>query len=233
MASPIGTIVRTGVVIGAVAYCAWPGEDSGPGGAGKPGKPLEIPTALLSPVIQAPPKRNPFRHPDAPPYKHEEPKPLAGTAGRGGIAKGPAAKAPAPNARGGEGTSATAPRGVKNTQQKPDAVDPLAGLMLNATSVSSNYRLAIINGHLYERGQPLKLLDPLSPQFVVQEVLPHKVLLRCRDKTLDLTYSNKPNPAQQSKGGTRATQPSRSATTSTVNRPRGPVTTSHGNIRAK
>jgi hypothetical protein len=239
MATPIGTIARTAVVLGVVGYCAWPGDDSGSNAAGKPSsKPLEIAASQLTPTIQAPPKRNPFRAADAPPFKFQDSEQVAGATPRNGTATSATAKAssktvrdgtavsgtakePSKNARGSTGTSATVSQGTKSTSQKTDAVDPLAGLVLNATSVRDNYCLAMINGRLYERGQPLKLSDPSTPQMVVQEVFPHKVLLRYQERLLVLDYSRKPIPASNAKGSKPAAQPSRPAAlpTATARRP--------------
>jgi hypothetical protein len=184
----MGTIARAGVAIGVVAYCLWPASEPGADAKGQAAGPLEIAAAQLSPAIQPPPTRNPFRPADAPPNRFADADQAAKAAARGGSA---AAKG---SARGAASAIA----------------DPLADLVLGATSVGSR-RLAIINGRLYEPGQAVPLPEPSPGRCVVEEIRPYQVVLHCGDRRLALNYADKATGLQQAKGNNHPGPPPRPA----------------------
>jgi hypothetical protein len=63
-------------------------------------------------------------------------------------------------------------------------------LVLNATCIMGEERLAIINGRTYRPKDTLVGPNPAAPPCVITEILPHKVLLECQGKRLQLCYAD-------------------------------------------
>jgi hypothetical protein len=86
------------------------------------------------------------------------------------------------------------PTEKKVAEAKPAAAEAakefFASLALNATYLTGEQRLAIINGQIYKQKDKLKQQNPSIPPFIVAQILPYEVLLECEGKTLHLRYSN-------------------------------------------
>jgi hypothetical protein len=97
--------------------------------------------------------------------------------------------------------------GAAKAKTPGKTVDPLSGLTLNATCIVGNQRLAVINGRVYAPREKLPVgKSPNSPYQLVS-VDPHKVMLECEGKTVELKYSDLPSrsaPASGAKSGSTA-----------------------------
>jgi|GEM_PF-4272724 len=69
-------------------------------------------------------------------------------------------------------------------------------LVLNATCITGEQRLAIINGRTYRLKDTLDKSNAAAPSWVIAEILPHKVLLECQGKRLQLCYADRVAEAQ-------------------------------------
>jgi hypothetical protein len=67
-----------------------------------------------------------------------------------------------------------------------------SGLILNATLVMGQQRLAYINGRVYREKEAISIegRGPDAPTWVVTSILPHKVLLSYQGTPLQLNYTN-------------------------------------------
>jgi hypothetical protein len=71
-----------------------------------------------------------------------------------------------------------------------DASPDLAGLVLNATCITREQRIAIINGRVYKQKDTIAAPNAADSRYVLVDILPHKVVLECRGKRLPLCYAN-------------------------------------------
>jgi hypothetical protein len=76
------------------------------------------------------------------------------------------------------------------TTEKGAAEIPSLGLVLNATCIVGEQRLAIINGHIYKEKESIPRSGDDATSCVVTSILPHKVLLSCQGESLQLGYAN-------------------------------------------
>ena len=173
MASPIGKLAPTAVVVVAVSYCAWPYVFPSSDGAAKQAAAMpEIAATQLSPVILPPPKRDPFQELDGAVNR---------TADRNN-----AAAAPVAGVHGAAGSrAASAARGKSN-----GPADPLGDLALSATSILADRRLAVINGRIYAEQERLTTQDPSAPPCTVVRILRDRVMLECEGRTTALHYAD-------------------------------------------
>jgi hypothetical protein len=87
---------------------------------------------------------------------------------------------------------ATASKGKPSGKTVADRqADPLAALLLGATSICGNERIAMINGRLYRPGANLAGSDLMAGSLVVEQILPYKVLLRDEGRILELSYPDR------------------------------------------
>jgi hypothetical protein len=66
-------------------------------------------------------------------------------------------------------------------------------LVLNATCIMGRQRFAVINGHVYKEKEAIRRPGDDSPTCFLTAILPHKVLLSDRGKTVQLGYLNLAN----------------------------------------
>jgi hypothetical protein len=216
MELPVSKLVRSAVVLGFVGYCAWPM----PADTGEEKKAAALPKIAaerLSPRLPSSPTRDPFRPVDflalQEEAKQKAEKALlaqkAAAAERAEAAKkvdaarlAAMAEARARIARAAAGTRHKAGKDEKQ-------VDPLAVLTLNGTSILGDDRLAVINGQLYTQGEPLKAKDTSLPPYIVTAISPYQVILRYKDKTVELKYKDPPAraPADESDGEEQRPRP--------------------------
>jgi hypothetical protein len=134
----------------------------------KGGSSLDFSAAVLSPTFPSPPKRDLFELPGATRLVKNK----RGTSKSG-------------HAAGLKGAGFTL----------ADAKD--SGLILNATCIVGQQRLALINGQVYKEKDTIKGKgsgdDPVN--WVITDILPHKVLLLHQGTPLQLSY---PNGAEKS-----------------------------------
>ena len=69
-----------------------------------------------------------------------------------------------------------------------NSTDGPSGLTLSATYIQGERRFAVIDGQVYEQGEPLVVSDPLQAPCIVAEIRADRVLIRQRDRTVELTY---------------------------------------------
>jgi hypothetical protein len=68
------------------------------------------------------------------------------------------------------------------------APDDDGRLVLNATCIMGDKRLAIINGRTYRPNDTLVSSNTKAPPCVITDILPNKVLLECQGKRFQLCY---------------------------------------------
>jgi hypothetical protein len=87
-----------------------------------------------------------------------------------------------------------APKDKKAAPAKIDNVaaakEYFSGLVLNATYLVGERRLATINGHIYKEKDKLNSSEPQVPTFVVSQILPYEVVLECGGQLFHLRYSD-------------------------------------------
>jgi hypothetical protein len=77
-----------------------------------------------------------------------------------------------------------------------------AGLVLNATCIVGQQRMAVINGHVYKEKESVPRAGEETASCILTEILPRKVLLLCDGATLQLSYLNTAaTPAAKSAAG--------------------------------
>jgi len=151
------------VVLAVVGYCCWTdGEEPTPGAKAKAtaGKPTLTP-AMLSPAAAPVPERDPFHAQSGAPPEDQSGKKVPTAAP---VASGP------------------------STAAIPDLNRLVKGLVLQATFVRGNRRVALIDGNLYAEGDAVRPSKALATPFMVAQVLPHKVVLRQAAQTVELKY---------------------------------------------
>ena len=166
--------VPTLAVIGLAGSAAWPilfpkGEAGATRGAVRPPS-LRPPDPTGSPI-----RRNPFlsgRPPDAPPTT------AAVLVARNVLV---ATKADA---------KATGP-----LERTPDDEDKaVAGMRLGGTFVDGREQLAVIDGRVYARGEPLKGRDGSPRPYIVAEIRKDRAVLRRGRRSFVLAFSDVPRP---------------------------------------
>jgi hypothetical protein len=180
MSGTLGRLAPTAAVAAFVAWCVWPYI----GGAGPqrfvqepPGVP-QIADSLLQPAIVPAGDRDPFR-----PARADQPGPSDFVA----EAAKPAPRQAAPLA-----------------QVRPG--DVLDQLVLDATIIHGDRRLALINGQVCGPGDAVAVSGLTTEPCTVTEITAHKVLLTFRGETLQLEYRGpkpKPAPSGQAKASNR------------------------------
>jgi hypothetical protein len=81
-------------------------------------------------------------------------------------------------------------RSMKELAEKAAADAKDTGLVLKATCIIGEQRLALINDRVYHEKEVIKGQGEEPVNWVVTDILPHKVLLSCQGLPLQLTYSN-------------------------------------------
>jgi hypothetical protein len=79
---------------------------------------------------------------------------------------------------------------AKEIAEKMAAEAKDSGLVLKGTCIIGERRLACINGHVYKEKEVIQGQgeDPLN--WVITDILPHKVLLSCQGMPMQLNYTN-------------------------------------------
>jgi hypothetical protein len=189
MPPALARMAPTGVVVLLVLWCVWPYMIASSGDEKRAAKLPEVSAAALTPKIASPPKRDPFRTPTEVLAAKQPTKPQ------------PAVKTPAATKE-----AAAAAARAKNA-------NPLDSLVLSATCISGDERMAVVNGRIYHPREKLKL-SGTTAAWLVTEILPEKVLLENAGKTFVLKYSDRPDPkaaaskAAPKAGGATARKPS-------------------------
>jgi hypothetical protein len=169
MSTQAEKMIPIGLVLGLIGYCCWPyaGSPSGEPEVKSGPKIARIPSDMLAPAIDAPSARDPFRIAAQPPPSDAAPK-----SGSNGPAPGgntpPAAPPPPPQ----------------------DADRPLTTLVLNATFLQGNRRVALINNRLYSEGDTLQAGNAATSDWVVAQIESFRVVLAGTDQQRELNYSN-------------------------------------------
>ncbi len=160
----VGKFAPTAIVVALMVYCCWcclcvPQPEPV---VLNEGDLPQINSALLSPVIQPVPDRNPFRPLEA--------------------VKMVSAKGKVPT---------TAGPGQEEPATQRSIAEVLSSLALNATYIQGNQRLAMIDGRVYRQGEPLAIPgESVTEPCVVARIAADKVLIRHRGQTVELKYRN-------------------------------------------
>jgi hypothetical protein len=190
MKALIGKFAPTLVVLSAAGACSWPYLGGAPApepSAAPSGPPKEVAAALLRPEAPKKPVRDPFLDPE---IFRVEARAKVGAVLKGLVAaSGDRARAlrkppkkPAAPAAAGANAIATAP---------PEP-DPLAGLVLSATSAAgtSGGGVAVINGRSYASGE--WMVSPSADGACrLAEVRAREVVLEHNGRRLTLGYPNR------------------------------------------
>lgn len=80
--------------------------------------------------------------------------------------------------------------GSKGSTEKVATDADAASLVLNATCIVGQHRMAFINGRVYREKEAIQTESEDGVSWVVTEILPHKVLLSYQGVPLQLTYAN-------------------------------------------
>ncbi len=88
----------------------------------------------------------------------------------------------------------------------PRAAEPLDGLFLEATCISDNQRLAVINGRIYQQNEKVQSPTSDATVGVLAKILPDKVLLKIQDKMFEMKYSNDPRLSNTPTGANAASR---------------------------
>lgn len=161
MSTTIGNLLPMAVVAAVVAWCCYPYLDEPGSDAGfqQEADPPRIVGALLSPVIGPASDRDPFK-----PW----------------VANGT-------DSTGNE-QPATAALAGKSPPRKEDAFDVSSNLMLAATYIQGNRRVALINGQVCEPGDTLRISGPMTEPCTVTRVFADRVMIRHRNQIVELKY---------------------------------------------
>jgi hypothetical protein len=170
------------VVLAVAVYWVWPSVVGGSKPASKPAAAAQGFTAeMLAPKFPRPPERNPFQAQNA--ALAEDAKPAAAVARLVG-GKADTIKA-AENVKTTDKTKAVDNAKIVN---KKDAVAKDAGLVLNATCIGREQRLAIINGLIYKPKDTIGTSEANGPRYVVADIMPDRVLLERQGQAVSLSY---------------------------------------------
>lgn len=180
---PLDKVIPRALALAVVGYCLWPSMmafNSKPE-TKAPEKLPELSAALLSPTMPPAPTRDPFKENTA--TLVSALKKVIQPATKAAAVKGP--RKPAVKT---ERRVASTSRG----QGKPTGkgANHSGGLTLEATCIVGDRRLAIINGRLYAPKETLSLPGLSATPYEVIGVLPYKVVLKCGENNLELTYPN-------------------------------------------
>lgn len=168
MSELISKFAPTAVVAAVVTWCCWPylsGPAAGPQLAESEVLP-EIAPSLLSPTIEPPPERDPFRAGEVEGRAADADKPAQ--------VRRPAPEPPAPV--------------EKELPPQRDPLEIVSSLPLQATYVQGGRRLALISGQVYAEGQPLALSEPVTEPCIVARILPHTVRIRHQGRVAEIKY---------------------------------------------
>ena len=187
MAISILKVAPTAVVVVVSGVCTWPyvwAPDDGSGGP-KPAEPPGLSAALLEPAVGADFERNPFQE----------------TAGvRLALARSAFARLKGRLADTLKRRKPEVPAEEPEAARRPVerlGVDPAANLVLNATYIQGQKRLAMINGRVYSQGEMLKGIESATGRWKLSEVRPHSVVIDVRGKLMELSY---PSPGSSPPG---------------------------------
>lgn len=200
MEIPFEKVIPRSLALAVVAYCLWPtfvayfSEPS----SQQPKKTPELSAAMLSPKLAPPPTRDPF----AECADSTEDKNSPGT----NHTTTETAGARAGSMRNQGSTSSV---GLKSSIAQE--TDKSKSLILEATCIVNDRRLAVIDGRLYAPKDKLVMTDGAGPPYEIVEVLPYKVLLNCENKIIELTF-----PGVSAKPATAAEQTGNDKTPSTT-----------------
>jgi hypothetical protein len=187
MSGTLSRLAPTAAVAAFVAWCVWP-YVSGAGPRRFVQEPAEVPQiagSLLQPAIVPAGDRDPFRPADA---DQPDPSDLVARAAE------PAARQAAPAAE----------EAAPLAQVRPG--DVLDQLVLDATIIHGDRRLALINGQVCGPGDAVVVSGLTTEPCTVAEITAHKVLLTFRGETLQLEYRGpkpKPAPSGQAKASNK------------------------------
>ena len=189
MEIPLDKAIPRALALAVVAYCLWPSfvaYFSTPSPQQSKKTP-ELSAAMLSPDLAPSPTRDPFSQytvstakEDSPTKKHKQTE---------------AAKTRMDSKRSKD--SASPVRLEAPIAGRADELKPMA---LEATCIVDDRRLAVINGRVYAPKDKLAMTKGTETLCEIVEVLPYKVLLKCENKIIELTFPDVPaKPATAAK----------------------------------
>ncbi len=189
---PLDKVIPRALALAVVVYCLWPSlteffaKPRPPAPATLP----ELTASLLSPTLPPLPTQNPFAE-EAP---AEAPAATSANAIQSVLKSAPRGGSTQPV----ESKSRTVAAGRQVITRSGEGERPAAKLseragprpVLEATCIVGERRLAVIDGRVYAPNDKASLPGLSATPCEVVGVLPYKVLLKCGDQRLELTYSD-------------------------------------------
>jgi hypothetical protein len=222
MPDALSKLIPTIVLVATICYLAWSHYDLDAAAGALPSNLPEISADLLRPTAPPPTERDPFGKSvrfELGETSDERPVPGKTTAGTTPATSPPGNPAnpgnpPRPGTTGA-GQSAAAPAARLSPAEAAIIVEKtLAELVLNATLLSGDQRVAMINGRAYRPGDPVVAADAAA-QLRVAEIHHHRVVLERQGKRVDLTFANQPTNTKAPRGGQLAGQNGKTKTVKT------------------
>ena len=172
MSTTIGKLAPIAIVAAVVAWCCYPYLDKPASEASlqQEGNLPRIIRSLLSPIIEPASDRDPF--------KPREERNTDSTQSE---------------------QPATAATAETPSLSKEDILEILSNLVLDATFIQGNRRMALINGRVCEQGEPLAISGSITEPCIVTQISAHSVLIQYGDRTVELKYRNAVASANPSK----------------------------------
>lgn len=206
---PLDKVIPRVLAVAIVGYCLWPSYNvyfSKP--MEKKAKEIpELTASLLSPEMPPSPGRDPF---------------LSGSAAVASTLQN--APKTAVNVKSDKGRSKPAPTktiadkkvvkyavgSVRKDKLRPSRAENSKPMTLEATCIVNDRRLAVINGRLYAPDDKISVPEVSAAPCKIVNVLPYKVLLKCGEKKVELSF---PNTSAKSNAAPRRTVKKKTTTT--------------------
>jgi hypothetical protein len=218
MPDALAKLIPTIILVATIGYLAWSHYDLDAAAGALPSNLPEISADLLRPTAPPPTERDPFGKSvrfELGETSDERPEPgkktgakTAGTTSTPPPSQGNPANPGDPTRPGTTGAdqSAAAPAARLSPAEAAVVVErALAELVLNATLLSGDQRVAMINGLAYRPGDPVAAADA-DAQLRVAEIHHHHVVLEREGKQVDLTFANEPTSTKPQRGSQLAGQ---------------------------
>lgn len=180
-------LIPVAVLVAILGYLAWTHFEQEPPSAGPPSKLPEIANDLLRPAALPITERDPFgKSVRFELGETSDERPVPGRKGN------KAAESTAGNAsRPGTAAAAAPAKKLSPAEAKIATKKAMSELVLNATLLYGDQKIAMINGRAYQAGERLGAPGSEIP-LRVAEIHHHRVVLEHDGKLVDLTYSDKP-----------------------------------------
>ncbi len=211
---PLDKVIPRALALAVVGYCLWPSMMAffSTPKTTVPKKTPELTAALLSPKLPPAPIRDPFSENTATLASSLKNVLRSTVKSSAGVGRTKPSAAKTPTIKTDRRVTTGARAGGKPTAKR---TDNSGRLTLEATCIVGDRRLALINGRLYAPKETLSLPGLSATPYEVINVLPYKVVLKCGENSMELTYPNvasKSASAGKKSSGKKAQSASKRAT---------------------